>query len=131
MDVAVPKTPMPDSHVYEGMGATFELRDGQGKLVHTGRLGEVPQGFDTTITPGEFYEQPMLHMRYHCEKVEEGMVHWTLLESYQHGRLIQARFTQKLRYGTDFVPVTDPKIRDRLQRLLERMRSRIQFTRVS
>ena len=49
---------------------------------------------------------------------------WTLIESYQHGRLVQATFTQKLKYTKFYVPVTDNKIKIRLETLLARLKRR-------
>jgi hypothetical protein len=52
------------------------------------------------------------------------LVTWTLLESYQHGHLIQATFTQKLKYSFHYVQVTDKKILERLQEMLARLKAK-------
>jgi len=124
VEAIVPKVPLADTHVMAGLSSRVDLHDAKGKLVHSMRMGEVPLGFDTSVTPGEFYELPHLFNRYHCDKIEGDLVTWTLLESYQHGHLVQATFTQKLQFAKYYIPVTDSKIRRRLESMLSRLRGR-------
>lgn len=124
VDVMVPKVPLPDTHVLAGLGSKVELRDEKGTLLHSTRPGDIPLGFDEPVVPGRFYELSHLCNRYYCEKIEEDLVTWTLVESYQHGHLVQATFTQKLRYAKYYTPVTDSKIQSRLLAMLAHLKRR-------
>jgi hypothetical protein len=80
-------------------------------------LDQLPLG-STEVVAGEFYFG--LHpLRYfYCSAIDGDLVTWHLIESFQNGTLVRATFTQKLEHATDYVPVADPKIRQRLHRRL-------------
>ena len=122
-DLKVPKEPCLDAHVMKGLTSVVELHDEKGALLHSMRMGDIPLGFDETVVPGRFYELPHLCNRYYCEKIEGDLVTWTLVESYQHGQLFQATAKQKLEYSRYYVPVTDSKIKARLEAMLARFKS--------
>lgn len=124
VELAVPKQPMLDNHVLQGVHTRVELRDPSGKVHHSARLGDLPLGYDSPVQPGQFYELPSMSNRYHCEKIEGDLVTWTLVESYQHGHLLQATFTQKIKYSTLYVQVTDSKILERLKEMLVRLKAK-------
>lgn len=124
VELAVPKQPMPDNHVLQGIRARVELRDASGKVHHSARLGDLPLGYDSPVQPGQFYELPSMFNRYYCEKIEGDLVTWTLVESYQHGHLFQATFTQKIKYSSHYVQVTDRKILERLNEMLARLKAK-------
>lgn len=122
IDIVVPKVPTFDSHIVAGISARVELRDDKGTIHHTTRLGDIPLGFDSSVEPGRFYELAHLFNRYYCEKIEGDLITWTLLESYQHGHLFQATFTQKQQYAKHYALITDAAIIDRLNGMLARLR---------
>ena len=124
VDVVVPSRPMPDNHILQAMSMRVELRDTKGVLHHSSALDKIPLGFNAPAEPGKFYELPSMFHRYHCDKIDGELVTWTLLESYQHGHLIQATFTQKRKYAEHYVEVTDSSILDRLRSMLARLRSK-------
>ena len=124
IEVRLTSAPVPDLHIQQSLMRQVEVHDGAGNLVHTAKLASIPLGFDTTLVAGEFYELPSLFNRYYCEKIEGGVVTWIVVESYQFGNLMQATLTQKLKYRSDYVRVTDEGVRLRLRRLLERYRGR-------
>lgn len=124
IELAIPKHPMPDNHVLQGVRTRVELRDASGKVHHSARLGDLPLGYDSPVKPGRFYEQSSIFNRYYCEKIEGELVTWTLLESYQHGSLFQGTFTQKLKYSTHYVHIIDKKILERLNRMLARLKAK-------
>jgi len=70
------------------------------------------------IQEGNFYIDPGLNYFYYCEKIEDDVIHWILLESYQHGSLIQAAFTQLIEHATGYVLVTEKKDLIRLTMML-------------
>ncbi len=123
MELAIPTQPMPDNHVLQGVRTRVELRDVSGKVHHSARLGDLPLGYDSPVQSGQFYELPSMFNRYYCEKIEGDLVTWTLVESYQHGHLIQAKFTQKIKYSSHYVQVTDSKILERLKEMLARLKA--------
>jgi len=124
VELAVPKQPMLDNHVLQGVRARVELRDASGKVHHSARLGDLPLGYDSPVQPRQFYELPSMFNRYYCEKIEGDLVTWTLVESYQHGHLFQATFTQKVKYSSHYVQVVDSKILERLKEMLPQLKSK-------
>jgi hypothetical protein len=81
-------------------------------------------GIDTVFAAGKFYEQPQLATYYYCERIQGNVATVFLVESFQHGRLIQAEFTVETKYATLYVPVTDAGVIERLQRRLSQLRVR-------
>lgn len=123
IEVGVPKGPVLDNHVRAGLAERVELRDSKGNLHHTAQVSKLPLRFDSPLKEGKFYEQAALFNRYYCERISGDLVHWVLVESYQFGRLVQARFTQKLEYAAVYVEVVDEVILARLRQMLARMES--------
>lgn len=80
-------------------------------------------GVNNTLEGGRFYEQPQLAMYYFCEDVEADLAHLYLVESFQHGQLIQAEFTVKTEYANRYVPISDKAVIQRLQRRLDRLKA--------
>jgi hypothetical protein len=81
-------------------------------------------GVNNTFVAGRFYEQPQAAMYYFCESVEGGVAHLYLVESFQHGQLIQAELTMKTEYANRYVPISDKAVIHRLQRRLDRLKPR-------
>lgn len=121
VEVAISKVPLPDNHILRGVRSRIELRDPEGKVHHSARMGDLPLGFDNPVRPGRYYELSALFSRYYCESVDGDMVTWALIESYQHGDLLQAIFTQKLKYSSTYTEVTDLAILERLKKLHARL----------
>lgn len=121
VELGIPKQPMPDNHVLQGLGTRVELRDPTGKVQHSARLGDLPLGYDTPVKQGHFYELPSIFSRYYCESVEGDLITWILVESYQHGNLFQGKFTQKSKYSSNYVQVTEGKVIARLEKMLSRL----------
>ena len=79
-------------------------------------------GLNTVLEVGKFYENPTLAIYYYCEDIRREVVTWYVIESYQLGRLVQAKFTQETKYASYYVEVTDRDIIHRLQRRLNRLK---------
>jgi hypothetical protein len=75
-------------------------------------------GRNLEISEDNFYVSSESGFFYYREKIEDDLIYWILLESYQHGRFIQAEFTQLMKKPTDFAPVTKPKDLIRLMMIL-------------
>ncbi|MBU2232978.1 MAG: restriction endonuclease [Alphaproteobacteria bacterium] len=95
-----------------------------GRVCYTNVLtGDVSRfGFDElplgtrNVKPGSFYFSYHPLMYYRCDAVNGEIVTWTLVESFQAGELIRARFTQDIVYASHYIPVTDRAIQARLER---------------
>lgn len=81
-------------------------------------------GVDTVFAEGKFYEQPQLATCYYCERIEGNLATIYLVESFQHGRLIQAKMTVEKKYANLYVPVSDKAVIQRLQRRLNHLKGR-------
>ncbi|MBA4091432.1 restriction endonuclease [Sphingomonas sp. VDB2] len=87
-----------------------------GEAIHFS-LDQLPLGAKR-VEPGSFYFN--LHpLRYfYCDSVEDELITWHLVESFQCGHMNRATFTQKIRYSAYYIPVTDKMIIKRLERRL-------------
>ena len=100
------------------MATSYELLNEAGGIEHTARLSELSLGFDTVPIPGKFYTIPRLHNYYYCDSIIDGTVTWILVESHQHGDLLQATLTQDIKYSQYYIEVTDNKRLERLRKML-------------
>jgi hypothetical protein len=81
-------------------------------------------GVNNKFVEGGFYEQPQLASFYFCEVIRDGIARLYMVESFQHGNLIQALFTVKAEFADRYVPVQDKTTIGRLERRLDRLRRR-------
>lgn len=86
-------------------------------------IDQLPLGAEPP-RPGRFYF--MAHpIRYlHCKSIEQDLVTWELVESFQLDRLVTATYTQQLRYAAHYIPVVDRKTVNRLEKRLRDYRGR-------
>jgi len=113
------KGPTLDTHILEGIGTKYDLYDEKGELIISMPASRVKLGFDTKLSAGKYYTCPRLHTYYYCESIINNTVTWILLEAYQHGQMIQAKFTQNIKYLHDYIEVTDSVKLNKLRVLLE------------
>lgn len=80
-------------------------------------LDELPLGVKR-VESGSFYFN--LHpLRYfYCDSIEDELIRWHMVESFQSGHKHNSTFTQKVRYSPYYIPVTDKVILKRLKRRL-------------
>lgn len=83
----------------------------------------LPLGNNDRFEKGKFYEQPQLANYYCCVDVRGNIADVWLVESFQHGQLIRAKLTMEVKYANHYLPVSDSKTIQRLQRRLEEMKS--------
>lgn len=83
---------------------------------------DLPLGVDTKFEVGEFYERSPIGF-YYCESVEGNLVTLILVESFQMGKLMQARLAIDIRYEKYYLPVTDETTLQRLRRRFEQYTS--------
>ena len=113
-----------DNHIRQGINTSYELLDEGGNITHSISPSEFKIGFDTKLEVGKFYENPKMYSSYFCEKVENDSVSWVLIESYQHGNLLQARFTQNVKCSSYYLEITDKKKISKLKLMLEKLEKR-------
>lgn len=116
------KQPILDNHILESYQTNYEIRDENGRVVNTVKLSNLNLGFDTVIETGKFYLIPSLHNFYYCDKIEGNLITWILVESYQHGHLLQAKITQKKEHARSYLEVTEKKRLVRLNKMLKNYR---------
>lgn len=102
----------------------FELRN-----VLTGEINYLDEGnlwigFDTNYEVGKFYTDPFKNMNYYCEQNDGAKIKLILVESYQHGSLIQAAMTVISSEKKKVIEVTDKLEVARLTRIYEAYRRR-------
>ncbi len=107
---------------------SFLLPDVDVQNVNTGEIKtfkyrDLALGIDNAFLPGKFYEAPGLGYFYFCERVrDDGIAEIWMVESFQHGQLLQAKLTMEAKYGNRYIPVTDKTTIERLQRRLDRLK---------
>ena len=106
-------------HIRESMARKLVIADESGEFSYQVDYSDIPLGFDTVLEPGKFYMNPSFHNCYYCKSIEDKLVSWVLVESYQHGTLFQGEFTQDIEYSKYYVEVTDEKRLVRLKRMLQ------------
>lgn len=116
----IPKGSNLDSHVLESLNTSYELLDESGEIVHKAEISKLELGFDTNLTEGKFYFTPSIHNYYYCEKIENDLAHFILVETYQHGILFQCRMTLSTQYSSRYLEVTDKKKLYRLENMLKK-----------
>jgi hypothetical protein len=80
--------------------------------------------YDEDIKEGLFYSCPQLGFFYYCEKIEGDLIHWLLIESHQHGRLIQVRFSQLKIHALDYIEVRNKETLKRLGNMFDAFKKR-------
>ena len=111
--------PAVEPYIREGMARKLVLADESGGLNHQVGYLDIPLGFDTVLEPGKFYINPNFHNAYYCKSIDDKLVSWILVESYQHGTLLQVEFTQDIKESKYYVEVTDKRRLKRLARMLQ------------
>jgi Restriction endonuclease len=82
--------------------------------------GGLPLGLDTTFVPGKFYEAVDVGFYWFCKAVNGDTAVMILVESFQHGQLLQATATMSAGRSKFYVEVTDAQVVARLERRLRR-----------
>jgi hypothetical protein len=114
-----------DPYVNHAMSTVYSAIDHRGETVAKIPARGLRLGLGTHVVPGKFYEDPKLKFAYWCEEISPpDIATMILLESYQHGRFIQAEFTFKSVHSEQYVEVTDRAKLRRLKRMLKEFRSR-------
>jgi hypothetical protein len=106
-------------HIRELAVLQHELQDCiTGGTVYKGKQFGLNLGFDVEIAAGKFYSGLGGTANYYCLERTADLITLLMLESYQHGSLIQAKFTVKPENAKSYVEVKDKSTLSRLQRML-------------
>jgi len=100
---------------------SYVLKTIQGDIKIAFKAKDLEIGFDTVLKEGHFYVDSKLNFFYFCEKIESDTVYWILVESYQHGKLLQVKFTQSTEYARHYVEVKDKEDLKRLNLMLNKL----------
>lgn len=99
------------------MAGVYEYRDFRsGKVKQISRF-QVQVSHETVLKPGGFYFNPNLEFSYYCHAIEGEIATLLLVESYQHGMLLQAAYKQNIKYQDQFVEITNEAEIQRLKRV--------------
>jgi hypothetical protein len=101
--------------------AVQDVATGRVEVFNPHNLG---YGVDTKLTEGTFYETPQLAMFYYCDRIQGEQVTMFLVESYQHGVLIEAELLIPITNAHHYVEVFDPDVLKRLRRRLGRLKAK-------
>lgn len=85
------------------------------------QFGQLPIG-EKRVSVGRFYflYHPLRY--YYCDAIKGDSVRWILVESFQCGQLVSCTMMQQIKYSKFYIPVSDIKIAERLQRRLNAYR---------
>ena len=117
-------TPPLDFQLQQTLARKWVLARLDGTPVFESFFTDLSMGLWTNVGVGNYYANPAVGFFYRCEKISDGIVTWFLVESYQHGRLLQARFTAATRYNDRYIPVIDRGKLAELDKLYRRVRER-------
>lgn len=108
------KQPGLDPYLMAGVYEYRDFRSGQVKQIQKFRVQVRHQ---TVLRPGAFYYNPDFEFSYFCHTIEGEIATILLVESYQHGTLLQAALNQDIKYQDQYVEISDETEIQRLKRV--------------
>ena len=81
----------------------------------------LPLGVGTRFVAGKFYEAAGLGFFHFCRSVTNDSAEVWLVESFQHGHLLQAQMILEMKAAEKYIEVTDQSVIERLERRRKRM----------
>lgn len=116
--------PTLDPYLLQKINVNFLYKNERTGETHRIDYKDLPLGFDTKFEEGKFYFNPKLEFFYYCESIENDSAIIYLVESYQHGQLLQVVYKQATKYSKHYIEVTNDDEIKRLTKLLQRMKSK-------
>jgi hypothetical protein len=107
-----------DPYISERLSQGYEYRDAIQGTKRVFSSFDLNLGLDTLLEPGKFYINPTLDFCYYCRGIKNNIVVMLLLESYQHGNLMQAEFSMDIEVANKLVEITDNTEIERLKKIL-------------
>ncbi|MFG1411175.1 restriction endonuclease [Xanthobacter sp. VTT E-85241] len=77
-------------------------------------ISQLPLG-DNRVSVGSFYFISHPLMYYYCDSINNELIRWHLIESFQNGQKITGTFKQDIIYSKHYIKVSDKKIIERLE----------------
>jgi len=118
------KPSLMDLSIYKDLGLKYDYKNVLTEE-HTIIDGSnLPLGVDTKLEAGKFYSQARLKFFFYCERTTDTQAFMCLVESYQHGQIVQASFSVPLpEVNPYYIEVTNADEIQRLRRMYERYKS--------
>lgn len=110
-----------DIFVQWKLASVYELMKTDGTVKRSFQSKKIKWGFDTVLKKNHFYEAPQTGFYYYCEWVKGDEVSMIMVESYQHGQLLTAKFKIDKKYSHNYVEVNDKKTINRLENILRNL----------
>lgn len=111
-----------DMYIQMQMAGIYSLLEVDGSLKSKVPFQDVKWGFNTILRERTFYEDPLYGFYYYCERIKGNEVYMLLVESYQHGNLIAAKFTFDKKYSENYIEIKDEKTIKRLEEFLDKLK---------
>jgi hypothetical protein len=106
-------------HLRELAVLQHELRDCiTGGTIYKAKQSTLNLGFDVEIEAGKFYVGLGGTANYYCPERSDDLITLLMLESYQHGSLVQVKFRVKPENARSYVEVKDKSTLTRLRKML-------------
>ena len=111
-----------DPHLLDQLSKKFSYDDVLKKNKRSILLEDLDLGFDTKLESGKYYHNPKLDFYYYCDKVEKETAQVYVVETYQHGRLIQMSGSIDIKYAKELIEVKDKMVLSRLKKRLSKLK---------
>lgn len=116
-------TPTLDPYLLQKINANLLYKNEISGEIHKINYKELLLGLDTIFEEGKFYFNPKLEFFYFCKSIENDSATIYLVESYQHGKLLQTAFKCSTKNSKHYIEVTNDLEIRRLTKILQRMTS--------
>jgi len=111
-----------DPFLLDQFGKKFSYNDVLNKIEKPFYLENLDLGFDNELEVGKYYYNPKIDFYYYCEKIEKESAQVYIVESFQHGRLIQMHGSIDMKYAKELMVVKDKKVLRRLEKHLIKLK---------
>jgi hypothetical protein len=112
-----------DPYLLQKASTTYEYKNVIKGDTKTFSLTGLVIGFDTVLSAGKFFFDPKTEFSYFCEKIDSDTATMHLVESYQHGTLLQATMEMDLEHAKHYIEITDIPEINRLTKMLFKMKN--------
>ena len=114
--------PALDPFLLYKLHVSYEYNDVLSNHRRSFQIQDLDLGFDTKLEMGKFYLALRTGFYYYCRIIEDEIFTLDLVESYQHGTLLQAvGMQQEIKYQKDYIEVLDSKVIERLRNMLAKL----------
>ncbi len=111
-----------DQFLLNQSNKTLKLKNAINEKEKTFSLKDLHPGFDTKLEAGKYYHNPKLDFYYYCETIKDETAYVYVVETYQHGRLIQMYGPMDISNAKDLIEVSDKSVLKRLKKRLAKLK---------